>query len=140
MAAVSSTLQFTSRSPQWAYLKLLLTAQSQSRSQSPPLDALTARAYLTSALSQHLGLVGTSISIDILKIERLQGRDYLWIRVPRDDATALASALTSWIGNSASETGAVAFRVLEKSAFLGSMIAGSGSGSSAELFSLTGNC
>ncbi|KAI5302791.1 hypothetical protein KEM56_000352 [Ascosphaera pollenicola] len=126
MAAVK-TLQFTSRSPQWAYLKLLLTRPGIAHSHSPPpLDALTARTYLTSALSQHLGLVGTSISIDILKIEP----NYLWIRVPRDDATALASALASWIGNNASETDAVAFRVLERGAFLGSMTAGS----SAELF------
>ncbi|KAI5297293.1 hypothetical protein KEM55_004901, partial [Ascosphaera atra] len=92
-------------------------------------DALTARTYLTSALSQYLGLVGTSIPIDILKLktdgQQQQGRNCkaVWIRVPRDDAAAVAGAISSWVGNSASETEAVALRVVAKGNFLGALVA-----------------
>lgn len=111
---------------------MTITRISQSPSNpSSPLDLLTARTYLTSALSQHLGLVGTSIPVDFLKLDldhdhHQRNRDYIWIRVPRDDATALATALSSWVGNSEKESEAVAFRVLERGTFLGGMMGGDG--------------
>ncbi|KAK2801710.1 hypothetical protein FQN50_007625 [Emmonsiellopsis sp. PD_5] len=87
-------INFTSRKPPWSYLQLeLITQPTTTLSTATPLDALTARTYLTSALSQFLGVSGTSISIDILKIERTStGHNILWIRVPRDDAAAVVTA------------------------------------------------
>lgn len=97
------------------------------------LDALTVRTYLNSALSQFLGLTGTSISIDILKIEMSGANQFVWIRVPREDAPAVASALSSWIGgskssgSSAANVGNVACWVCAKGNFLGALVSGSGS-------------
>jgi ribonuclease P/MRP protein subunit POP8 len=63
----------------------------------------------------------------------------VFIRVPREDASAVVAALSSWIG---SDTGAgsgtggggggsVAWRICARANFLGAVVAGSG----AELFS-----
>lgn len=97
-----------------------------------PLDAVTARTYLTSALSQFLGLTGTSISIDILKIvsDQPHTQEEIWIRVPRDDASAVVGALSSWVGGKTGGCGSgnVAWRVCAKGNFLGALIAGSGDG------------
>ncbi|KAJ5958327.1 uncharacterized protein N7479_005477 [Penicillium vulpinum] len=124
------TIHFTSRNPPWTYLKLKLVPQPGSAPQ--PLDPLSARTYLSSALSQFLGLTGTAIPIDILKIENTSSsttkHDIVWIRVPREDASAVVSAVSSWIGggnNSAGSTD-VAWRVCAKGNFLGALIAGSG--------------
>ena len=91
-----------------------------------PLDPLTARTYLTSALSQFLGLTGTSISIDILKISSENATDTVWIRVPRPDGAAVVAALSSWIGGGSSGSGSVAWRVCGKGNFLNPLIAGDG--------------
>lgn len=56
------------------------------------LDEITARAYLNSALQQFLGLTGTAIPIDILKVHRQN----VCIRVPREDEDAVAAALSQW--------------------------------------------
>lgn len=154
----SNLPQFTSRNPPWTYLKLqlhvtpllqllidVLTCQNSvpqlDNDSTTPLDALTARTYLSSALSQYLGVTGTSISIDILKIEHntpssaqqapsqtLKG-DQIWIRIPCDDAAAVVAALSSWVGGSNGAN--FAWRVLAKGNFLGALAAGSG----ADLFS-----
>ncbi len=52
---------------------------SSSSSSQPPLDPLTARTHLTTALIRFLGETGAGVPIDILKIEN---RD-VWVRVPR---------------------------------------------------------
>lgn len=91
-----------------------------------PLDPLTARTYLTSALSQFLGLTGTSISIDILKISSENATDTVWIRVPRPDGAAVVAALSSWIGGGSGGSGSVAWRVCGKGNFLNALIAGDG--------------
>ncbi|KAJ5979096.1 hypothetical protein N7501_002438 [Penicillium viridicatum] len=128
--AKPKTLHFTSRNPPWTYLKLKLVPQPGSAPQ--PLDPLSARTYLSSALSQFLGLTGTAIPIDILKIENESSstpkRDIVWIRVPREDASAVVSAVSSWIGggNNSSDSGDVAWRVCAKGNFLGALVAGSG--------------
>lgn len=90
------------------------------------LDPITARTYLTSALSQFLGLTGTSISIDILKISSENATDTVWIRVPRPDGAAVVAALSSWIGGGSSGSGTVAWRVCGKGNFLNPLIAGDG--------------
>ncbi|KAI5294872.1 hypothetical protein KEM52_002991 [Ascosphaera acerosa] len=120
---------YTSKASEWAYLKLQLISSLPGTSAAlPPLDALTARTHLTSALTQHLGLVGTSISVDLLKLD--PAARLVWIRVPREDASAVVTALAAWIGNSASQTDAVAFRIRDKGCHLAMISAGS----SAELF------
>lgn len=101
------TLPFT-----YLHLSLVTTAQD-----SPPIDALTARTHLTSALQQFLGVTGIAIPIDILKVE---GRD-VWIRVPREDRRAVLEAVSGW----ANET--VTWRVKGKSEWLSGLVAGNGS-------------
>ncbi|KAJ5586353.1 hypothetical protein N7450_006140 [Penicillium hetheringtonii] len=124
----SNTIHFTSRNPPWTYLKLQLSSPQ-------PLDALSARTYLSSALSQLLGLAGTAIPIDILKIENKdtanaeQNQSYsnisnnydcAWVRVPREDSAAVVAALSSWIGGSGTGSGSsVAWRVCAKGEFPG---------------------
>ncbi|ODM22317.1 hypothetical protein SI65_03163 [Aspergillus cristatus] len=132
-------IHFTARDPSWTYLKLQLISQAQTNSQvknDTPLDPLTARTYLTAALAQFLGLVGTSISIDILKISSSStststssstptSENIVWIRVPRPDAVAVVAALSSWIGGTTGN-GGVAWRVCAKGNFLGALVAGDG--------------
>ncbi|TKA24100.1 hypothetical protein B0A50_06840 [Salinomyces thailandicus] len=82
--------QFTIRSPPWAYVHL--------QHLSPPgggtnLDAVTAHLHLSAALSQFLGLHGTAIPTDIMKLE---GRE-VWIRIPAEDKTALIAAVGGWV-------------------------------------------
>lgn len=96
-----------------------------------PLDTLSARSYLSSALSQFLGLTGTAIPIDILKIENsspTEKYDSAWIRVPREDAAAVVGAVSSWIGGGNKSVGSadVAWRICAKGNFLGALVAGSG--------------
>ncbi|CAG7961564.1 unnamed protein product [Penicillium salamii] len=126
----SKNIHFTSRNPPWTYLKLKLIPQPGNTPQ--PLDALSARTYLSSALSQFLGLTGTSIPIDILKIENArqptEKYDTVWLRVPREDASAVVSAVSSWIGGGNKSVGSadVAWRICAKGNFLGALVAGSG--------------
>lgn len=101
--------------------------------------------------------MGTSIGIDILKIENLSPaplpskhqeksskRDgtfpNVWIRVPRDDGAAVLAALSSWVGSFSSsaaaagagaedgEEGGVAWRVCAKGNYLSAIVHGSGEG------------
>lgn len=101
-------------------------------SANAPLDELTTRTYLSSALAQFLGVTGTAISIDIMKVENDGANKYAWIRVPRDDASAVVSAVSSWIGgntstgSSAASANNVAWRVCAKGNFLGAIVNGSG--------------
>jgi ribonuclease P/MRP protein subunit POP8 len=81
----------TLRNPRWTYFHLSLFSSSV---EPESLDELTARRYLTASLSRFLGLMGTAISIDLLKIT---GRD-VYIRVPKEDAAAVHEAVSSWIG------------------------------------------
>jgi ribonuclease P/MRP protein subunit POP8 len=81
----------TIRSPPFSYAHLQLLSDS---GKPPTLDVLTVRTYLTAALKKFLGLAGTAISVDILKVE---GND-VWLRVPREDLSAVAAATGGWIG------------------------------------------
>jgi ribonuclease P/MRP protein subunit POP8 len=79
-----------------------------------------------------MGLTGTTIPIDILKIENgcppKDKYDYVWIRVPREDAAIVVGAVSSWIGGGNKSAGSadVAWRISAKGNFLGALIAGSG--------------
>ncbi|GKZ89434.1 hypothetical protein CBS63078_5135 [Aspergillus niger] len=142
------TIHFTSRTPTWTYLKLQLVTNPPSTSTSP-LDPLTARTYLSAALSQFLGLMGTTIPLDILKVSPPPSSSSsteggktggsgstVWARVPRDDAAAVVAALSSWIGGStgtntngggdAAGGSSVAWRVCAKGNYLGALVNGGG--------------
>ncbi|BDD62076.1 hypothetical protein MAP00_007068 [Monascus purpureus] len=139
--ASNQVAHFTTRNPSWTYLKLQLVYQpgTPTAIKNQPLDVLTARTYLTSAFSQFLGISGTAISVDILKIDSpaftaatvspdMNPQKDVWIRVPRQDARAVVTALSSWVGNNKSvqNAGSVAWRVCAKGNFLGALVAGSG--------------
>ncbi len=112
----------TIRNPPHTYLHLTLITSSafiQPSSKAPPIDILTARTYLTSALNQFLGLTGTAIPVDFLKVE---GRD-VWIRVPREDGAAVVGAMSHFMGSNS----AVSWRVRGKGEWLGAVGAGDGS-------------
>ncbi|KAL4991155.1 hypothetical protein BDW68DRAFT_174301 [Aspergillus falconensis] len=146
-SASSKTISFTVRNPPWTYLKLQLIHQpnSSEATKSAPLDPLTARTHLSSALSQFLGLSGTSIPVDILSVYpdpepviassqlQLQSQSrplekFIWIRVPRQDAPAVVAAVGSWIGGTGEEEngGSVAWRVCAKGNFLSALARGDG--------------
>lgn len=86
----STVTQFTIRNPPWSYLHLSLITNSSNYQ----LDALTAHLHLRAALSQFLGLHGTAIPIDILK---LSGND-VYVRVPNEDSSAVVIAVGGWVG------------------------------------------
>ena len=107
--------------PPYTYFHLsLLSSTSLSTSTTPqePLDILTARTHLTSAIRQYLGLTGTAIPIDFLKVE---GRD-VWIRLPREDAPAVQGALSQWIG----KDGSVSWHIKGNSNWIASLSTGDG--------------
>lgn len=110
----------TIRNPPFTYfhLTLLTSSNSYPTSSAPSIDILTARAHLTSALSQFLGITGTAIPIDFLKVE---DRD-VWIRVPREDAAAVAGAVSQWVG----KDGESSWRVQRKGEWLGIVAATDG--------------
>ncbi|KAI4853076.1 hypothetical protein E4T44_01065 [Aureobasidium sp. EXF-8845] len=86
----STVTQFTIRNPPWSYLQLSLITNSPNHQ----LDALTAHLHLRAALSQFLGLHGTAIPIDILKLHN----NNVHIRVPSEDASAVVIAVGGWVG------------------------------------------
>ena len=110
--------EITIRSPPYTYIHLSLLSNSASSTlgKDTPLDDITARTYLTSALSQFLGLTGTAIPIDILKVE---DKD-CWIRVPRQDGRAVIEAVSGWLGDN------VAWRVKGNSTWLSGLVHGDG--------------
>ncbi|KAK5090084.1 hypothetical protein LTR64_006012 [Lithohypha guttulata] len=97
----------TIRNSPYAYLQLFVTRTDL---RNPDYDDITLRAYLNSALSQYLGLVGTAISIDILKIQDSDA----WVRVPSDDESAVIAALSQWTGAQG-----VSVRIRNRSHWLG---------------------
>src|ERR1700733_264338 len=88
---VQPEVTVTLRTTPYSYLQLSVTS-TDGRIARHPLDAITARTYLTSALSQYLGLTGTAIPIDILKVT---DQDF-WVRVPKEDASAVVAAVGQW--------------------------------------------
>lgn len=87
---------FTIRNPPWSYVHLSLNSPAKPSSGSVPatVNDVKARSYLQYALSQFLGLHGSAIPIDILN---LSGAD-VWVRVPREDASAVVAAVGGWVG------------------------------------------
>lgn len=56
----------TIKTPQFSYACLQLISESPTANESP-LDSVTVRSYVGSALSQFLGLSGSAVSVDVLK-------------------------------------------------------------------------
>lgn len=102
------------------YISLITndTLLEKSSLAEPAIDMITARTNLDSALQQYLGLTGTAIPIDLLKIE---GRD-VWIRLPKEDGSAVQGCLSQWTGRD----GSVAWRIKAKANVLGQLAAGDG--------------
>ncbi|KIW96862.1 uncharacterized protein Z519_02253 [Cladophialophora bantiana CBS 173.52] len=86
------TATITLRSPPYSYFHLRLHAMPTQADQT--LDEITLRSYLTAALQQYLGLTGTAIPVDVLKVEGPNA----WIRVPCDDEVAVTAAVSQWVG------------------------------------------
>ena len=82
----------TIKTPPFSYALLRLKSEATTE---PQLDELTARSYITSALTQFLGLTGSAISIDLLKIDGSE----CWIRMPREDLSPVIAALGGWVRN-----------------------------------------
>lgn len=117
---------FVIRSAPYTYLHLSLTHLPDTTRRAP-LDAITTRSYLTSALSQFLGLTGSAISVDILDITER----HVWIRVPREDASAVVAALGQW----ADPISGVSFKIEGHGQWLGGIVA-TGEARTKKLFSL----
>ncbi|PQE12022.1 ribonuclease P MRP subunit POP8 protein [Rutstroemia sp. NJR-2017a BVV2] len=104
--------------PPYTYLHLRLITTSSS-AQKTKLDELTAKSYLTSALTQFLGLTGSAIPIDILKTE---GRD-VWVRTMREDGSAVVAAVGGWVRAVGGETeGEMGWRVVGRGNWLGGLV------------------
>ncbi len=83
--------QTTLRNPQWSYIHLQhLTSSTDALAD---LDAVTAHMHLTAALTQFLGLHGSAIAFDILKLETQD----VWIRLAAEDQSALVAAAGGWV-------------------------------------------
>ena len=109
----------TIKTPPFSYANLELI--SESRTETTKLDDLTVRSYIMSALTQFLGLTGSAISVDILKVE---GRE-CWIRVPREDINPVVAAVGGWVGES-DEQGKVGWRVKSSGNFLSVLVGSQG--------------
>lgn len=84
--------QSTLRKPSWTYFHLALFSPYHPQGSE---DMIMTKSYLNSALRRFLGLHGEAITVDIFKIDQNE----VWVRVPREDATAVHEALSSWTGN-----------------------------------------
>ena len=84
------------------------------------MDAISARQNLNNALTRFLGLTGSSIPLDIMKLEGPE----LWVRVPRDSSRAFHEAISAWVGGG--QGGQARFVVKGKDDWLMKLVAGSG--------------
>lgn len=103
----------TLKTPPFAYAHLEIISATNNTVLS--LDELTVRQYLTSALKQFLGITGTAMPIDIMKVSGRQA----WVRLPRQDLGAFAAAMTAWVGTGSSISG---FRICAAGDWLGALI------------------
>lgn len=96
--STQQTHQFSLRSPPWCYIHMqhLSPSQPTTIQRASPLDPLTAHIHLTSALSSFLGLHGSAIQFDILKLEGQK----IWIRVASEDRAAVVAAAGGWMSGS----------------------------------------
>jgi hypothetical protein len=81
----SHTLRFA----QWTYFHLRLFSLSANPVEH---DILTAKQRISAALVRFLGVLGSSIQVDILHLDN----NDLWVRVPRECGNAFHEAMSSW--------------------------------------------
>ncbi|KAE9374516.1 hypothetical protein N431DRAFT_503352 [Stipitochalara longipes BDJ] len=86
----------TIKTPPFSYIHLQLISDSD---RVKELDSLTVRSHITAALTQFLGVTGSAIFVDILKVERTE----CWIRIPREDLSPVLAAVGGWVGGSEME-------------------------------------
>ncbi|PMD28305.1 hypothetical protein NA56DRAFT_614575 [Hyaloscypha hepaticicola] len=86
----------TIKTPPFSYAHLQLISDSDN---IKDLDSLIVRSHITAALTQFLGVTGSAISVDILKVEGTE----CWIRVPREDLSSVVAALGGWVGGKENE-------------------------------------
>lgn len=113
-------LTCTAKSASFSYIHLqLLTTPSANTTSAadPELDNLQLSAYCTSALRQFLGLTGAAVPVDILKVHGADG----WVRVPRQDLSLFAAAVTAWRGE-VDDGELRALRVVQCADWLGAMV------------------
>ena len=87
----------------------------------PTLDALQVHSYCLAALTRFLGDTGAAVPVDVLKIDR----NRCWVRVPSEDLSALAAAVTTW-GGTRDGGLEVMFRLLGCSDWLGCLVGAEG--------------
>jgi len=105
------------RKPPWGYAHLQLIMSPHS---TDAIDILTFRTHLTSALSRFLGLTGSAIPIDILKVEANE----IWIRVPREDLSSVVAAVGGWVGVGIDGVMEMGWRVKSTGIWLSTLIGG----------------
>ncbi|KUJ20224.1 uncharacterized protein LY89DRAFT_474568 [Mollisia scopiformis] len=105
----------TIKAPPFSYVCLQLVSDL---SRPPELDLLSVRSYITAGLTQFLGLTGSAIAVDILKVDQRA----CWIRVPREDLSPVIAALGGWVGGTESE-GRVSWKVKAAGNWLGALVA-----------------
>jgi ribonuclease P/MRP protein subunit POP8 len=102
------------KTPPFSYACLELVSESPT---GIKLDEITVRSHITAALNQFLGLAGSAIWVDILKVE---GKE-CWIRVPREDLSPVIAAVGGWTGGNDVD-GKVGWRVKAKGNWLSSLV------------------
>jgi ribonuclease P/MRP protein subunit POP8 len=105
----------TIKTPTFSYICLQLISDPPSSNAN--LDELTVRSYLTAALTQFLGITGSAIAVDILKVAERE----CWLRVPREDASAVIAAVGGWIGGGDGDR-KIGWKVRESGNWLGSLV------------------
>ena len=108
----------TIKTPPFSYACLELISESTT---AIKLDEITVRSHITAALTQFLGLSGSAISIDILKAE---GKE-CWIRVPREDLSAVLAAVGGWVGLNDAD-GKIGWHVKARGNWLSSLLGNQG--------------
>ncbi|KAL3427061.1 hypothetical protein PVAG01_00570 [Phlyctema vagabunda] len=99
----------TIKAPPFSYIHLELITSS---SYQEDLDDLTVRSHIAAALTRFLGLTGSAISVDLLKVD---GQE-CWVRIPREDLSPVVAALGGWVGgtgdrNAGNSQGQVSWRI-----------------------------
>ena len=108
----------TIKTPPFSYACLELISEPTS---SIELDDLTVRSYITAAFTQYLGLTGSAMSVDILKVEGSE----CWIRVPREDLGPAMAAVGGWVGGN-EESGRVGWKVKASGNWLSNLVGNRG--------------
>ncbi|KAF7557509.1 hypothetical protein G7046_g6030 [Stylonectria norvegica] len=111
-------LTCTVKTPPFSYVHLEVVTDGP---EPIELDNLQIKSYCTAALRQFLGITGTAISTDILKV---QGNES-WVRVPRPDLGSFAAAITAWRGTSENSAQCI-LRIRQCSDWLGAMVGSDG--------------